>query len=373
MTMKLPLLSELDKEQLDIYGFPADQSLVVIGPPGSGKTSMAIWRAMFAARQEQKVVLITKGRMLKAMAGQLGREGAEGDGKAAFTTTTMQKFVWSDCVDNAGRRPNGGEGDYTLDWRMISGWYEAKVVSPHVDHMIIDEGQNLPFGFLAWAHKYVAKTISIFADEHQTTVDDGTTMQELRTLGIRDWKWLAYNHRNTPEIARVAAWFHRDRQLPESIVRRPAKGDVPKVVRVGSWDDLADKAANRLVNTASSIGVITYEQVDVEAIYKAMRKAVPKEKRVDWFHSKRPAGAEFFPIRDEGITVHSSESAIGLEFDTVYLQDLERSLKHPGPESDRRLYMLTARARDLLVLVNGEKELDAAQLERLPPKPIVDR
>jgi superfamily I DNA/RNA helicase len=372
MTMKLPLLTKLEDEQMAVYTQPADQSVVVIGPPGSGKTSLAIWRALFAARQGQEVVLITRGRMLTAMAQELGKEGAAQEG-GSFTTSTMQSFVFSDCLKQIKRAPNRGNGDFELNWARISGWYEEMGIKPHIDHLIVDEGQNLPAGFLTWAVKYVAKTFSLFADEHQTTVEEGTTMSQVRALGIPTWCWLAYNHRNTEEIAKLSGWFHRNRRLPQAIAKRGSSGNVPRIERVAHWERLAEMVATRLSNAGGSIGVITYEQADVEAIYKAIRAAVPLGRRVDWFHSRRDRGEEYFSIRDDGVTVLSSESAIGLEFDTLYLQDLSRSLNHPGDEADRRLYMLTARARDVLVLVNGLGELKAAQSERLPPEPLLVR
>ena len=34
-----------DEEQLDVYETPFDESLFVVGPPGSGKTVLAVHRA----------------------------------------------------------------------------------------------------------------------------------------------------------------------------------------------------------------------------------------------------------------------------------------------------------------------------------------
>ena len=282
--MKLPLLSELEVEQLDVYTHPANKSVIVVGPPGSGKTSLAIWRALFVARQGQNVVLITRNRMLAAMARQLASEGEGG----SFVTTTMQSFVWQDCIEAIKEPPNGGNGDYTIDWPKISKKFRAQGVKRRIDHLIVDEGQNLPAGFFLWANEFCSPTMSIFADEHQTTVNEGSTMQDLRKLGIPDWLRLMFNHRNTEEIARLSGWFHKDRMLPQTIARRGSSGDVPRVIEVvgSAWDDLAQMAADRLSNVGGSIGIITYEQNDVEAIYAAIRNVAPGL-RVDRYHSPR--------------------------------------------------------------------------------------
>ncbi len=199
-------------------------------------------------------------------------------------------------------------------------------------------------------------------------------MQDLRKLAIPDWLRLMFNHRNTEEIARLSGWFHKNRMLPAAITRRGMSGDVPRIIEVVSWtwDDLAEIVAARLENVGGSIGVITYERVDVEAIYTAIRNAAPN-KRVDCYHYGKSKGAENFSIREDGITVISSESAIGLEFDTVFLLDLSRSLPCTSDLDNRRLYMLTARARDRLSLVNGPGKLKQAQLDGLPMHPLLVR
>lgn len=366
--MKLPLLSELEPEQMDVYLHSAFKSLVVIGPPGSGKTSLAIWRALFATDQGQTVMLLTKNRTLSALAGQLSKEGQGG----SFETSTMHSYVWNDYKDRFGKPPTEGIRDYNLRWPELLTTYAKAGVKPFVDHLMVDEGQNLPAEFFTWAQKHCAKTLSVFADEHQTTAEDGSTMADLEELNVEDWFRLVFNHRNTERIAALSGYFHAARKLPAATPRRGAVGEVPRLVSISGWQNVVTMVSNRLANQAGSIGVITYRQKHVKEIYEALRAALPK-RRVDSYHSLMDRGAEFIKMRDDGVTVISGESAIGLEFDAVYLHDLGRSLPITEEMDRRRLYMLTARARDLLVLLNGPAKLDAAQLADLPPKPYLER
>lgn len=68
--MKLPTFDELADDQLTIWDHDPDKALFVLGPPGSGKTSLAIWRARYVstAPLSQSVKIITRNRLLASSA-----------------------------------------------------------------------------------------------------------------------------------------------------------------------------------------------------------------------------------------------------------------------------------------------------------------
>ena len=92
--MHLPTWEELSSvpEQLDVLEYPLDQSLFVAGPPGSGKTVLAMHRARQAAefeaarnRAAPQVGVVTFNRMLRRLLA-LMNEGGVG-------VSTMQSQV----------------------------------------------------------------------------------------------------------------------------------------------------------------------------------------------------------------------------------------------------------------------------------------
>lgn len=195
--MKLPSFTELKPEQLAIYEQPADKSILVVGPPGSGKTSLAIWRARFIAAQGQSVVLLTKNRMLVALASQLAGE----HGGQSVQTSTMHSYAWNEYRKHFASNPPT-LGEYNYDWSTFLRQYGEKDIAPSLDHLIVDEGQNLPPQFFVWAKRFCASTVSVFADEHQTTTAGGSTMADLQAAGFTTLYPLLENHRNTWEIAK---------------------------------------------------------------------------------------------------------------------------------------------------------------------------
>lgn len=363
--MRLPNLNDLIEEQLVVYEHAPDQSLFVAGPPGSGKTSLAILRANFLKNTGQQVCLVTKNRMLKRLASQLG--GGE------IRTETMHRFVttaYSNTI--GGLAPQ--QPPFEFEWDKIIAAYAAVGYAPSLDHLVIDEGQNLPRGFFQWAMRFGARTVTVFADEDQTTDPQrlSSTLADIVNAGLPAPRRLHENHRNTEEIALVAEHFHRSNLLPPGVVRRGRGGEKPRLVDIASWGAAATMIAARYRNRGEAIGVILYLKEDVLALKELLATALP-DARVDGYTSNSPEGSENINLLSPGVTVISSESAIGLEFDAGYLQDLKRSLPCNSSEQFRRLYMLCARARNSLTLLNGPASLSPAELASLPGPTLLDR
>ena len=84
--MRLPAWSELIEEQRDVSEHPLDKSLFVVGPPGSGKTTLAIQRAKMLKNASKETIIIAYNRMLRRLISVV----TENQIKAS----TMQSYVW---------------------------------------------------------------------------------------------------------------------------------------------------------------------------------------------------------------------------------------------------------------------------------------
>ncbi|MGW8304696.1 MAG: AAA family ATPase [Achromobacter pulmonis] len=368
--MKLPSFSDLLDEQRLVFMADPDRSILVVGPPGSGKTSVALWKANILAgpNYQRRVTVVTKNRLLAALATQISQD----QGNAPVTSMTMHTLVWNHYRDTFSRIiPQWSP--YNFDWPQVLRDYTEANVAPLIDHLIVDEGQNLPKEFFVWARRFGALTVSVFADENQSTEAGGCHIADLQSAGFTEMHLLTVNHRNTLEIAELVECFHQDRNVPPAPAQRGRSGEPPRMITVTNWEELAQQVAVRFGNRGGSIGVIVYHVDDINILYPLLRGRLPAA-RVDMYtNNAEPRAEDAIRLRDGGVTIISGESAIGLEFDTVYLQDLSRSLPMVLPVQQRRLYMLCARARDTLLLVNGPNLLIEAQLACLPPPPVLDR
>lgn len=218
--MRLPRWDELQGIQLDVYDHPLDQPLFVAGPPGSGKTVLAVQRASMIAKGLGPTKLITYNRMLRRLATLL-------DTESQYDAATMHTFVHRDFKRRTGAPPPKTTWDpYEHDWPNVLGALQALATTAQDrKYLVIDEGQDLPAGFFQYARGYAATELSVFADEDQTLTRGGTTLAQIQqAAGLPNPILLADNHRNSPEIARFAELFHTG-ILPAARVLRPATGN----------------------------------------------------------------------------------------------------------------------------------------------------
>lgn len=363
--MKLPKFDDLIGEQMDVYEHDPDINLFVVGPPGSGKTSLMVVRAKLLVAAGKKVIAITKNKMLAALAEQLSERD--------FSACTMHSFVASDYYRIFGTLPPSYAPFY-FNWEAITAAYLGAGIVPEIDHVVIDEGQNLPPGFFNWIVRFKAKTLTVFADEDQSTDTQRSRITDICAAGMPPPVRLTTNHRNTEEIALVAEHFHRSAVLPPGIVVRGRNGEKPQLLTFSSWDDVAARIATRFLNRGTSIGLIVWRKVEAEDMVRLLKQKLSSNSRVESYTSDTPAYiVPTIRTFEPGVTILTGESVIGLEFEEVYLHDLERSLPCQTQMDYRRMFMLCARARDNLFLVNGPNYLDASQIAALPDISILER
>jgi len=359
--MHLPTWDQLskDEEQLKVLEWPLDQPLFVAGPPGSGKTSLAIWRADALTKLHEKVPVVTFNRMLRRTLALTAHEHS-----IKASAATMQVFVWQDYLSRTNEQPPRKIHDpYDYVWDSIIERLAAD--SPAYQVLVVDEGQDLPQEFFAYASQCVAHTLSVFADDDQAIRGHRSTLEQIKLAAkLPDPIILTENHRNTPEIALLAECFHQGR-LPAATVMRPASGDVPQLLQSDGPLSTVDRIANELTNRAnSSIGVIVAQNSTGAHVHKLLRQRMPKD-RINVYSSDTP-NEDLINVRQPGVTVLNKESVKGQEFDTVFLLELERFIPCQNDSAYRVMYMICTRARDRLFLVHGPGPLPRQAQNALP-------
>ncbi len=367
--MRMPTWKELrqEAEQLEVLEHPLDQSLFVVGPPGSGKTVLAVRRARMVAEEEKAlhpVAVVTYNRMLRRLLDLL----QDGDVDA----WTMQKFIWEDyherMKESPPRRP---DNPYAYQWQPMLQRLQSDCAFPNRRHLVVDEGQDLPEDFFRYASRHVARTMTVFADEDQALSDQRTTLEQIKkAAGLSDPIILGRNHRNTPEVARLAEYFHSGR-LPAAAVRRQQSGELPRLVRSADTGTTIKLVSNWYRNYSGSVGAIVDSNETGKELQRQLAHRLPRH-RIDIYEHKGKNEDSINVLKD-GVTVLNKESVKGQEFDTVFVLELERFIPCENDVKRRAMYMMCTRARDHLFLVHGPGALSTEAARALPGPDILER
>jgi DNA helicase IV len=364
--MKLPPYQDLSKEQEGVNNVPLAGSYLVTGPPGTGKTVIALYRSQMVERRGRKANLIMFNGLLKRYT-----EAALADLNVGAEANTGLSWFYGTFWENF-RVYVPNVSDYHPDWDFIMETLSAKGKAARVtSDLIIDEGQDLPPGFYR-AARVMAENITVFADENQTISPvDYSTFEQIRHALGPDHKVLRLrrNYRNTLQIAQVADFYFTDART--GTAEPPAKvGPKPQIRRTESLDEAIDLIRTYEANNdRQEIGVFVTDHGALRAVKNALQGTTKNE--IHAYFGNKASGD--MSMGEPGVRIMCSESAKGLEFDAVFIPEVHGFATYLTDKKalKRRFYVMTSRAREALFMFwSGSSE--PAILKGLPDA-IVDR
>jgi DNA helicase-2/ATP-dependent DNA helicase PcrA len=373
--MKLPNSDDLSSEQIQVFTAALRKDLLVSGPPGTGKTVMALYRAQMISRKDAgtKFWLIMYNRLLgQYTQGNLGDGGFTNADSVGARIRTKHKWMYA-----WGRRWGMGNAEiapYVYDWNGIVS--TLATTPPHVqkrafdwDHLIIDEGQDFAPGFYrmlsfvkTMAQQTIGKsmTLTVFADENQRiSKDENSSIEDIE----REMNYsggtissLTINYRNSRQIAKLASAFYVG--LPTGIPSPPSRSGplAPSLISYSNQSiEIEAIAAFALQNEDLTIGVILQTDFLREQVYTTLDHYLSSSTPKVQTYKSRMSADELASIKVEAsgsITVICGASCKGLEFDAVFIPRLESYSLDPGQATEFKmnLYVRISRARDYLFL-----------------------
>jgi DNA helicase IV len=373
--MRFPNFSDLDAEQVRIYGrAPTEGAVLIVGPPGTGKTIMAFHRAqkLAALGQSPKVIMFNK---------VLRKYTESRDGIAPeVPVMTMHKWV-SDWWRKArlGSPPKDANDSWSYDWmkilEIVTGLNggDGKLKALNWGHLIIDEGQDFPeamYYALGNIIHHMAKfdikaRLTVFADDNQRLeINKNSTVENiekfLRLKGKEDRVfYLRKNYRNTKEVARFAQYFQVGRS--SGAAKLPSvTGDKPAIGMFNDEREVFEFIARKIrISPGKQVGVIVHGSIkDVKSTYNKLASRCGDPIRVQRYYSSKNEKLDETLEFGGGnvVTVVNERSAKGLEFDIVFYVGLQKvNFDNSGALNERMVsYVISSRAREeLLVLFSG--------------------
>lgn len=382
----LPGIHEITKEQEDVRALPKSGQHLVIGGPGTGKSVVALLRAHRHHRNKDHYVFLVYNQLLHHASQHLFGEKLNSCTWDTWFRNTIRTMFGPAAL--ALLAPSGNNTYRGIDWEQIERTIVTATteVSPDdLPYLIIDEGQDMPPAFYRALTQMGFVNFFVVADQNQNiNVGLNSSREDIETvlsIPCEDVIELQANFRNAYPVARLAQSFYTGDpaspppELPST--QRSVRG--PVLVTYGddrnfSFVRIIDailKAADR--DPSKLLGVITPDNAVRERYFNALLTAdVQLDKarpNVQTYYSGSNAQLCF----DEGgIMVINAKSCKGLEFDMVFLADIDGYKYWPTIEdaNKRLFYVMVARARDRVILLrDGSKPCPVAVI--LPKDPNV--
>ena len=350
MPISMPTYTQLSTEQKAILEDASfDETLMVTGPPGTGKTVIAMWQSkQMSDSRSTPISLIMYNRVLRAYtAGWSEWASSRVDVK---TYHSWAHGLWKEA---------GGQGYAPQEPKWNYLWSEMNRVllgsKASFGHVVIDEAQDFPDEFyksLALLSSMDQITVSVVADENQRLEESTNSSLEeieggLQIAGQVQKFPLTKNYRNTFEIDALSRRFYVGLPTGQAEPPQDRRGAMPVLAGYsagmsGMVEAIVRHAKN---NPSQSVLVICPTKRLSTKIFNKISHRIEGHHVA---HYKKRGDEEGLKTGEpKSITIVHWMSMKGIEADAVFVPNLE--LFDLGTDSTNgemmRLYVMCSRAR----------------------------
>ena len=379
---ELPLWNNLNKDQLKAIHLPKEGAHLIIGGPGTGKSVAALLRVRKHHSQKKADYCFLVYNYLLHEASQQLMEGV-------LECDRWISWIKKLFLAISGHPVNVKNGkSWEIDWDDINKWIseQSDIPKSRVDYLIIDEGQDMPPHFYNVLINLGFENFYVVADQNQALTKENSLIEELEdaiAIEHEDVIKLRTNYRNTYPIARLAREFYTDPATPPPEYPNYSSGgrtvSAPKLVEYGENNGFSfQKVIMRILimsdNSPSKlIGILTPNNKAREQYFRQLNQASKTMKLdhdariITYASSSKNNDLEDCNFAEGGIFVINSQSCKGLEFETVFIVDINDFPFWPSIEDEQKrlFYVMVARARENVFILKREGRCN---IERILPE-----
>ncbi|MBR3413587.1 MAG: ATP-binding domain-containing protein [Bacteroidales bacterium] len=277
--------SELDDYQVKVINKKTDNSYIVKGCAGSGKSILALWKAK-----------------------QIQDEHRGSYMYIVFTKALMQYMA--DGIKEVGILQRNV--DYHWHWVNRAG-------CPSADYIIVDEAQDFSKEDIELFRSKARKALLLYGDSAQQLY---TFIQDKKTVSMEDIQYftkfpveqLVFNHRLPKKIARVAQYINSENDELEE--RCTVEGtEKPRILEYPTVEKQYDAIIELIQNKhMEDVGILFRQNDEVEEAYNYFQEHGLNVEAKFGQHMD----LDFTSDNPKLMTYHSSK---GLQFENVFLPD----------------------------------------------------
>lgn len=284
--------SELDDYQVKVINKRTDNSFIVKGCAGSGKSILALWKAKDIQNKKSGTYQFI-----------------------VFTKALMQYM--SDGVHQVGINAN----NVNYHWYWVN-----KLGAPSSDYIIVDEAQDFSKEDIQLFKSKANKALLLYGDSAQQLykfISNKTTvsMEEIAVITDFQTEQLVFNHRLPQKIAQVAEYISG---VKDDLVGRCKNEGIekPKILQYANINSQFDAIAEIIRNrNFEDVGILFRHNEDVKNAYnyfiaKGLNVEAKYDNKENYHNSKMTLN--FNSDNPKLLTYHSAK---GLQFEAVFLPE----------------------------------------------------
>lgn len=351
---KLPGEEDLNKDQDKVYDLQEDGQFLIVGGPGTGKSVVALLRAL-KYHKNNDYAFLTYNHVLSSATNQIIDINLTNWTIKSWFYKLQYKLTNKFMPEIEKHRP---------DYEEVIRKFEELDMSPRSIHLIIDEGQDMPPGFYEALTCLGIENFFIVADQNQQITEDHSTREDLTDLlGLKptDVIKLKENYRNSHPIALFANHFYTDPSSPPPDLPSKSKPSLgtPVMYEYEHFHDCikiilreADKDDRNL------IGVVVSNEHKREDYVKALSSVdieLDNPRPIISTYSSKQKQSVNIDFSEGGVVVLNDKSIKGLEFDIVFIIVDEFTIFNNNIIGmKKRFYVMSSRAIKKLVLLKNK-------------------